>query len=92
MSRSAGFGTFMVRSKRARRDRNPHTGQPVTIATYGLTQDVENLQECMRQVLKRTAGPRSTLGRSAFGMFQASKLTEEHEDYCREPKDHRHGA
>jgi uncharacterized protein (DUF2267 family) len=56
------------------------------------TQDVENLQECMRQVLKRTAGPRSTLGRSAFGMFQASKLTEEHEDYCREPKDHRHGA
>ena len=36
MSRSAGFGTFMVRSKRARRDRNPHTGQPVTITTYGL--------------------------------------------------------
>jgi integration host factor subunit alpha len=27
----AGFGTFMVRSKRAREGRNPHTGQPVTI-------------------------------------------------------------
>ena len=26
-----GFGTFMVRSKRAREGRNPHTGQPVTI-------------------------------------------------------------
>lgn len=28
----SGFGTFMVRSKRARQGRNPHTGQPVTIA------------------------------------------------------------
>jgi integration host factor subunit alpha len=28
----SGFGTFMVRSKRARPGRNPHTGQPVTIA------------------------------------------------------------
>ena len=56
------------------------------------TQDVENLQECMRQVLKRTAGPRSTLGRSAFGIFQTSKLPEEYEDRCGEPKDHRHGA
>lgn len=27
-----GFGTFMVRSKRARQGRNPRTGQPVTIA------------------------------------------------------------
>jgi integration host factor subunit alpha len=28
----SGFGTFMVRSKRARQGRNPHTGEPVTIA------------------------------------------------------------
>jgi hypothetical protein len=54
------------------------------------TQDVENVQECMRR--KRTAGPRPTLGRSAFGIFQTSKLPKEHEDCCGEPKDHRHGA
>lgn len=28
----AGFGTFMVRSKRARQGRNPHTGEAMTIA------------------------------------------------------------
>jgi integration host factor subunit alpha len=28
----SGFGTFMVRSKQARPGRNPHTGEPVTIA------------------------------------------------------------
>jgi integration host factor subunit alpha len=28
----SGFGTFMVRSKRARQGRNPHTGEAVTIA------------------------------------------------------------
>jgi len=28
----SGFGMFMVRSKRARQGRNPHTGEPVTIA------------------------------------------------------------
>ena len=28
----AGFGTFMVRSKRPRQGRNPHTGEAMTIA------------------------------------------------------------
>ena len=28
----SGFGTFMVRSKRARQGRNPHTGEAMTIA------------------------------------------------------------